>query len=159
NPTPLSMVKTMEGINRWFQLKTLGLEWVTGAVSFFGINLQVMSQSGHYFKTADFYKNFKTLSALKFGSKDEKEVFVQLLDTFTPLREDPSYEILKKAGHKLSGDNLGDLMYMFMRKPELMAEKALFLSILDNTMVVDGRLVNIREYVNNKYKGQRKTAS
>src|SRR5690606_25903932 len=30
NPTPLSMVKTMEGINRWFQLKTLGLEWVTG---------------------------------------------------------------------------------------------------------------------------------
>jgi hypothetical protein len=39
-----------------------------------------------------------------------------------------------------------------MRNPEQHIEKSVFLTLLQNTMVVDGKLVNIREYVKNKYK-------
>ena len=38
-----------------------------------------------------------------------------------------------------------------MRVPEQHVEKSIFKTLLDNTMVIDGKLVNIREYVKNKY--------
>src|SRR5690349_24374784 len=59
----------------------------------------------------------------------------------------------------LTRQNFGDMLFVFMRKPEQLIEKAAFLTLLENTMVVDGKLVNIREFVKAKHKDRFNSSS
>jgi transcriptional regulator with XRE-family HTH domain len=159
NPSAKSLVKVMDATNRAFQLKTLGFEIISGAVNAFGGNIQVATQAGNYFKAREVLKNEADLLANRFKSEDEREMFIQLINTFMPLKDDPSYDKLNKAGmSKLTRGNFSDMLMVFMRYPEQHIEKSLFKTLLDNTMVVDGKLVNIREYVKNKYKDRYSSA-
>lgn len=159
NPTPTSMIKTIDAANRAFQLKTLGFEFISGAVNWFGGNIQMATQAGNYFKAREFAANESKLILQRFSSEEEKDIFAQLVNTFMPLKDDPSYEIYKKAGMStLTRGNLSDTLFVFMRKPEQLMEKAVFLTLLENTMVVDGRIVNIREFVKSKYKNRYDTS-
>jgi len=160
NPTPTSLFKSMDAMNRAFQLKTLGFDIVSGAVNLFGSNIQIATQAGNYFKAREFAKNEAKLIAQKFKNEEEKEIFIQLINTFMPLKEDPAYKLYKEAGMTvLTRQNLGDILMTFMREGELLVEKAAFLSLLDNGMIIDGKIVNIREYVKSKYRGQRINSS
>lgn len=158
--SPTSMLKTMDAINRGFQMKTLGLEFISGAVNAFGGNIQALTQAGNYFNASEFLKNEAKLVGQKFKSQEEKDTFIALVNTFMPLKDDPAYEIYKEAGlTKLTRRNFGDDLMVFMRKPEQLIEKAVFLSLLENTMVIDGKIVNIKEFVKNKYKDRYDSAS
>lgn len=157
---PTSLVKSIEAANRAFQLKTLGFEFISGAVNMFGGNIQVATQAGNYFKAREFAKNELLLTTQKFANEDEKEMFAQLVNTFMPLKDDPTYEEYNKAGlSKLTRGSLSDTLMVFMRKPEQLIEKSIFLSLLQNTMVVDGKIVSIREYVKSKYKDRYKSGA
>ena len=82
-------------------------------------------------------------------------MFVQLLDKFMPLKDDPTYEKLRDAGmKKLTRTNFSDMLFIMFRQPEQLLEKAVFKAMLDNTMVEDGRIVNIRDFVRDKYKSE-----
>jgi hypothetical protein len=145
-----SMIKTMDAMNRGFQIKTLGLEFLSGAVNAFGTNIQMAAQAGEYFKAREFAKNEAKLLLQNVG---DREKFVQLLNTFLPLSEDPSYELFKKAGlTTLTQNNLGDMLMIFMKYPEQHAEKTTFFTLLENSIVVNGRIENITKYVKAKYK-------
>jgi hypothetical protein len=145
-----SMIKTMDAMNKGFQIKTLGLEFLSGAVNAFGTNIQMAAQAGEYFKARDFARNEAKLLLQDVG---DKEKFVQLLNTFLPISEDPSYEMFKKAGlTTLTQLNLGDMLMVFMRNPEQHAEKTTFFTLLENSIVVDGKIQNITKYVKAKYK-------
>ena len=149
-PTATSMIKTMDAMNRGFQIKTLGLEFLSGAVNAFGTNIQMAAQAGEYFKAREFAKNEAKLLLQDVG---DKEKFVQLLNTFLPISEDPSYKMFKKAGlTTLTQLNLGDMLMVFMRNPEQHAEKTTFFTLLENSIVVNGRIENITKYVKAKYK-------
>jgi hypothetical protein len=156
----ISMMKTIDAVNRGFQLKTLGLEIIPGVVNWFGTNIQLSAQAGNYFKGREILKNQAKLIGQEFESKDEEEMFVQLVNKFMPFKEDPSMELYKKAGMTtLTRGNLGDMLMFFMRKPEQALEKTVFMTMLDNTMIVDGNIVSIREYVKAKYEGKRFNSS
>ena len=158
NPTPTSLVKSIDAANRAFQLKTLGLEFISGAVNIFGGNIQVATQAGKYFNSREFLANEIKLVGNKFKNDEEREMFVQLIDKFMPLKDDPTYEKLKKAGMSvLTRRNFSDMLMVFMREPEQHLEKSIFLTLLQNTMVENGKIVNIREFVKNKYKDRYKT--
>jgi hypothetical protein len=155
NPDPKSLMKTMDTANRAFQLKTLGFEFISGAVNWFGNNVQLAAQAGNYFKIGEVFKNEGKLFGNRFKNDDEREMFIQLIDVFMPMKDDPNYENLKKAGlSELTRRNFSDMLMYFMREPEQHMEKTVFLTLLDNTMVENGKLVNIREFVNNKYKNR-----
>ena len=155
NPTATSLVKVMEALNTGFQQKALGLDLITGAIATFGANAQVVSQAGQYFKGKEFLANYGKVGSLKFNNNEEKDMFIQLLNTFMPMKDDPAYELYKDAGMStFTRANIGDFLMIAMRKPEQQMEKAIFLSLLDNSMVVDGRIVNIRKYVTAKYKNR-----
>lgn len=153
NPNPTSLHKTIDAANRGFQIKTLGLEFISGAVNMFGGNIQLATQAGNYFKAREVAVNEAKLTTLSFAGEEEKDIFAQLVNTFMPMKDDPAYEIFKEAGMTiLTKQNLGDILMVFMRKPEQLIEKSVFLTLLENTMVVDGRIVNIREFIKSKYK-------
>lgn len=153
-PTATSLIKTIDAANRGFQLKTLGFEFISGAVNAFGGNIQLATQAGNYFKAREVAKNeLKLTKGLIFREKDGK--LMELINTFMPLKDDPSYEEFKKAGmSKLTQSNIGDMLMVFMRVPEQVIEKSVFLTLLENTMIEDGRLVNINEFVKAKYKNR-----
>lgn len=158
--TATSLIKTIDAANRGFQLKTLGFEFISGAVNMFGGNIQIATQAGNYFKAREFAANELKLTTQKFDNQEDKETFIQLMNTFMPLKDDPSYEMYKKAGmSKFTQGNLSDTLMFFMRKPEILVEKSVFLSLLQNTMVEDGKIVSIREFVKNKYKDRYDSAS
>lgn len=151
----ISMVKTIDAANRAFQLKTLGFELISGMVNAFGGRMQIAAQAGNYFKSSEIDKNAGKLLANKFKNEDEREIFVQLMNKFMPMKDDPSYEELKKAGiSTFTRGSFSDFLMMFMRKPEQLLEKSVFLSLLDNMMIKDGKIVSIPEYVRSKYKGK-----
>jgi hypothetical protein len=153
NPSALSLVKSMDTLNRGFQLKTLGFEFISGAVNLFGSNIQLATQAGNYFKGREVAVNEGKLVGNRFKNDEEREMFVQLVDVFMPLKDDPSYEKMKASGMSvLTRQNFSDMLMYFMREPEHHVEKSVFLTLLDNSMIVDGRIVNIREFVKNKYK-------
>lgn len=159
NPSPTSLIKSIDAVNRAFQLKTLGFEFVSGAVNLFGLNIQMATQAGHYFTEKEFIKNEIKLLGNKFNGDEEREKFIQLIDTFMPLKEDPTYEKLKKAGmSKLTRTNFSDIIMWFMRNPELHAEKSVFATLLQNMMVENGKIVSITEYVKSKYKDRYNSA-
>lgn len=159
NPTSTSLVKAMDAANRWFQVKTLGLEFISGAVNSFGNNIQIATLAGNYFKAREVLANEGKLLGNKFKHDDEREMFIQLVNKFMPLKEDPTYEKLKEAGMTvLTRHNFSDMLMTFMRDPEEHFEKAVFLTLLQNTMVENGRIVSIREFVKNKYKDRNSSA-
>lgn len=159
-PSATSLFKSMDTLNRTFQLKTLGLDIVSGAVNLFGANIQVITQAGNYFTKWDYFKNFNGLIGSRFKDNDDRKMFLQLIDTFMPLKDDPTYDKLKEAGlSKITQQNFSDWLMVFMREPEQHVEKSIFLTLLDNSMIIDGKIVNIREFVKNKYKDRYNSAS
>jgi hypothetical protein len=154
-----SLVKTMDAANRAFQLKTLGLDPISGAVNAFGANIQISTQAGVYFKSREFLKNEFKLMGMRFNSEEEKQIFIQSVNAFMPMKDDPSYELLKKAGMTAAtrGD-AGDFLMFFMRFPEQLVEKSVFETLMENMMVDNGRIISIREFVKSKYKGRTQQA-
>jgi hypothetical protein len=150
--TPTSMVKLMDAANRGFQLKTLGLSLPVGIINWFGSNIQLATQSGNYFLAREVVKNEGVIFKNILSSNEETKTFAQLVNLFMPLADDPAYEEFKKAGmSKLTRGSASDFIMLFMRKPEQLVEKSIFLTLLENTMVENGKLVNIREFVKKKY--------
>ena len=154
-----SMVKTIDAANRGFQLKTLGFDFISGAVNWFGGNIQSFVQSGNYFTGRELVFNQAKLLGQKLTGTDKEEM-AELINTFMPLKDDPSYQLYKEAGmSKLTRQNLSDMLMVFMRKPEHLIEKTIFLSLLDNMMVENGKIISIPEFVKAKYKDRADSAS
>jgi len=160
NDNPASMIKTIDAANRAFQLKTLGFEFISGAVNWFGGNIQALTQAGHYFKGSEFTKNEAFLLSQTISSNEEKKMFRELVDVFMPMKDDPSYEMMKKAGMIVgTRRSFSDDLMVFMRMPEQLIEKTIFLSLLDNMMVENGKIIPIREFVKSKYKNRGDSAA
>lgn len=154
-----SLVKSMDAMNKGFQLKVLGLDPISGSVNAFGGNIQMATQAGNYFKAREFLKNEFKLSGMRFKSKEEQDIFRQSVELFMPMKDDPSYEMMKKAGMSIgTRGSASDFLFAFMRLPEQLLEKSVFETLLENMMVENGRIVSIREFVKSKYKGRSKSS-
>ena len=160
NPSATSLVKTMDAANRAFQIKTLGLEFVSGAVNAFGANIQIATQAGDYFKAREVLANETKLIGNRWRTDDERKMFEQLMDIFMPLKDDPTYEKLQKAGLSVATQhNVTDMLMFTMRQPELHIERSIFLTLLDNMMVENGKIISIRKFVKNKYSDRYSSAA
>jgi hypothetical protein len=158
--SPKSLIKTIDAVNRGFRMKALGLNLISGAVNIFGANIQVATQAGNYFKAREVAKNEKKLLSQSFDSDEDKKMFAELMNTFMPLKDDPATEEYKKAGmSKFTNVNLGDMLMVFFREPEILMEKSIFLTLLQNSMIENGKIVNIREFVKSKYKDRYSSGS
>jgi len=148
-----SLHKLMDSMNKYTQIKSLGLEFISGSVNYFGGNVQVLAQAGKYYDASEVVSYQAKLVGNKFKNDDDRKMFIQLIDKFMPLKDDPTYDKLQKAGmSKLTQQNISDLLFVFFRQPEQHLEKSIFMALMDNMMVENGKIVNIRDFVKNKYK-------
>ena len=151
HPDPISLTKTIDALNQWFRVKTLGLNFVSGAAVAFGSSMQVMEQAGEYFSAGEFRKSLVTVFRDRVSMAD-KELFSQLLETFLPMREDLIDKKLRTAGMTaMTNLDIKHKLMIVMSFPSTVVEQGIFISLLENSMIENGKIVNIRKFVNAKY--------
>lgn len=146
----ISAPKAMETFNRYFALKTLGVNIASSISNLFGGTANSYINAGKYITRKDLLVNQHRLISAKFMSGDG-EKFAGLLEYFVPFTEDLSREL----GRKMSFSNFkkylsSDTIMTLMRRADRSVQMVIAGAYFDNTTVIDGKLVNIREYVKEK---------
>lgn len=142
--------KVVQSANRWFQMKTLGLNLTTAASNFFGGTTNALINAGKFFNKQDFFKGQMIIASGKLWG--DNSIYAGLIDYFLPLTDDRTNEeadklSVNRAVRLLSSDHL----FYLMRLSDKMVQYPAFLAFADNTMVENGELVNIREWVKQKH--------
>lgn len=155
----ISGIKGLDAMNRFFVTKTLGLNVITAGSNLIGGSINSYINQGLYFDKKDVLEAEAQYMASKFHAlRDQK--MAGLLVYFHPYLEDKSMEEIRnlsvsKMVRWLSSDHL----FYLQRGSDNFVNRVIAMAFIKNTMVKDGKLMNIREYARkelgyeNKYKG------
>ncbi len=145
----ISFNRAVAGINRYFQLKTLGLSILAPMSNLLGGNFQSLINSGKYMTKTDHYTaQAFLLSKMAGASSEEVKKFMGMLDYFLPLTENYGRDIAKKLnGSKFNEDSVQDFLMFLMRNSEKNVQTVNFRAFMKNVIVEDGKLYNVREYL------------
>lgn len=146
----LSAIKTIQQTNKLTQLKALGLKLVVAIPNYFGANMQATINAGRFHTAKEFFKNELKVVASQFTGH-EGNMLKGLLDYFIPITEDLTKRGIKKniqnPLERLKYWNMSEVLMTGLSIPDKVIQYANALSILDNTIVENGKLVNIRDYL------------
>lgn len=143
----LSGVKLVETMNRYFVTKTLGLNVMTSFAQLFGGTLNVLINQGLYFNKKDMLDAETKYVSNKFWSSEEDKKVAGLLGYLHPFLEDRSDQQIRSLSvsdwvKHLSSDHL----FFLQRGSDSWVNSIVAMAMMKNTMVVDGKLVNMREF-------------
>jgi hypothetical protein len=142
----ISLNKSINWINNAFQLKALGLNPLSSLATLFGGTFQSTINAGKYFTKSEFIKN-EFLMASRMNGVDAKK-YVGALQYFLPLTENNNKLIAKDLSlSNFSEEALQEFLMKMMRSADQFVQTVNFFSFLDNTIIEDGKLVNVREYL------------
>ena len=157
----VSLNKSIDELNNIFQLNVLGLNILSSTSNLFGGTAQAIINAGTYFTKADYLSSELTMFLNKFNGTDKKKM-IGALNYFLPLTQNYNREIAKKLSlNILTQESIQDFLMVLMRESDFNVQTAIFYAFLKNTIVIDGEVVNAREYLRNqpeyeqKYRGTR----
>lgn len=145
----LGTKKVFKTLTQWTQMLGTGLKASVGVPNWFGNQFQAYINSGNFYRFREFQMNHGRV--LIPGMVRGK--VLGLLDLTVPLNEDVSTEERRKIAWKqspikwLTTWTFQDLMMVTSSFPERRLQYANALSMNENSMVVDGKIVNIRQYL------------
>jgi hypothetical protein len=143
----ISFNKVINNINNQFAVNALGLNLLSSASNYFGGNSQSIINSGKYFTKADYLRNQLWVLPGKMIGGDKKK-YIAALEYFLPLSENYNREVAKTLSlSNLTQERIQDFLMILMRKSDLNVQTTNFYSFLDNSIVLDGQVVNAREYL------------
>ena len=157
--TKLSIKKTLENSNKLTQALAVGLKFLVAIPNYFGVNFQAFINAGSMYRFREFQKNNAKITTGIGLSTEEKG----LLDLVVPLNdevtEEKRRELAKKQSYVkwLSTWTFTDVMMVTNSAPEKKLQFANAMSFNDNSMVVDGRIVNIRQHLRKQDRERYKT--
>lgn len=142
----LSGVKLVETMNRYFVTKTLATNVMTSFAQLFGGTLNVLINQGLYFNKKDIGDAEYKYVSNKFWSGEEDKKIAGLLGYLHPFLEDRSMEQIRGLSvsawvRHLSSDHL----FFMQRGSDNWVNSIVAIAMIQNTMVVDGKLVNMRD--------------
>jgi len=149
----ISLNKSITQLNNLFQIKTLGLNPLSALSNFLGGSFQSVINAGTYFTKSEFMSNEFLITSRMNGVNAEK--YLKLLEYFLPLTENNNQIIAKDLSRsRFSQESVQDFLMILMRESDQYVQTVNFFSYLDNTVVIDGRVENVREYLRktDKYK-------
>lgn len=155
----VSINKSINTLNNFFQLNALGLNILSATSNLFGGTAQSVINAGKYFTKEDYAASELMKIVNKFNGVDQKKV-IGAFEYFLPLTDNYNREFAKKLSlETLTQEGIQDMLMIMMRKTDWHVQTTNFLAFLKNTIVVDGKVVNAREYLRslpeyeNKYAG------
>jgi hypothetical protein len=142
----ISLNKTITQLNNVFQLKTLGLNPISALSNFLGGSFQSYINAGKFFTKADFIRN-EFMLAGKMNGVDSKK-YIGALQYFQPLTENYNSILAKELSvSKFSQEGIQDFLMILMRTGDQYVQSINFFSYLENSIVEDGKVFNVREYL------------
>lgn len=151
-----SVNKVLNQINNTYQINALGFNVLSALSNLFGGTAQSIINAGTYFTHEEFAATeyWMTLGKMTGNDKDKR---IAALEYFLPLTDNYNKEIAKTLSiSKLSQENIQEFLMILMRKSDLYVQSANFFSFLSNTIIIDGDVVNAREYLRKQPDYQKK---
>lgn len=152
----LSANKLIDTINSQFQLTTLGLNSLSAISNLFGGTANGIINAGKYFTKLDYIKTQMWMLTNKMQGTilgksslgDDPKKAIAALDYFLPFIESYNRDAAKKLSlNKFDEQQLQDFLMFMMRSGEHAIQTLNFFAFLKNAIVVDGKIVNVREYL------------
>lgn len=142
----LSGIKLIETMNRYYVTKTLGVNVMTSFAQIFGGTMNILINQGLYFNKADVGAAEYKYVSNKFWASEEDKKIAGLLGYLHPFLEDRSSQQIRSLSvsawvRHLSSDHL----FFMQRGSDNWVNSIVAIAMIQNTMVVDGKLVNMRE--------------
>lgn len=147
----IDYAKTLNTAVGAFSLKSLGLSPTSMFSNLFGGTVNQFINSGKHFTPQELKRAYFDILQAKFNT-DEGKKLVSLLNHFVPLTED----LAKHFGREMNKSQYlnwlsGDGLMILLRKSDNIIQMANSSVYFQNTMIENGKLVNIREFVRKKY--------
>ena len=143
----ISMNKSIDALNTNFQLQALGFSLSSSISNLFGGTTQSLINSGRYFTKTDFVKAEAKLLWNKLGGEDAKK-FIAAKDFFMPFTENYNRDLAKSLSmSRISQESIQDWLMILMRNSDRAVQAINFYAFLNNSIVVDNQVVNVREYL------------
>ena len=155
--------KSINSANNLVRLLALGGKYALGIANYFGTQLQTFIKSGEFYTFAEYEKNHSKVMFSNLGTLTTEEL--GMLDMFIPLNEDMTLverlniTEMEQYLKYLSTWSFTDVLMLTMQFPEKKLQFANGLSFLENTIVMNGELVNIRQYLQEQDRKNRKSLS
>ncbi len=154
----LSVNKIITSLNNFFQLNVLGLNVLSAGSNSFGGNSQSLINAGYYFRRRDYVAANLMAFQNRFDGTNKKKMLAAF-EYFLPLTENYNIRVAKNLSvNTLTQESLQDGLMILMRNSDWQVQTANFYAYLMNSIVQDGQVVNVREYLRslpeyeNKYK-------
>ena len=166
----VTLNKIVDNLNNTFSIATLGFNLGSSISNGLGGTFQSIINSGKYFTRNDFYAAEAQVIINKFSGED-KAKFFKAFEYFQPLTDNYNRDLAKrlstniiaegKTANKISSnfateEGFQDFLMWMMRSADRTVQGANFLAFLNNSVVIDGKVVNAREYLRSlpEYKGR-----
>ena len=146
----VSLNKSIDTLNRMFQTITMGLNLTSATSNLFGGTAQSIINSGKYFTPSDYLATEAWINSkmLGLGNTEYQKKTIGALEYFLPLTENYNREFAKKLSlNKLSQENIQDALFLMMRQSDKHVQTVNFFSFLKNSIVQNGEVVNVREFL------------
>jgi hypothetical protein len=143
----ITLNKLVDNLNTSFSFATLGLNIGSSLSNLFGGSAQSAINSGKYFTKKDFVSAEMQIFVNKFNGEN-KTKFIKALEYFMPLTDNYNREIAKKLStNVVTEEGFQDFIMSLMRNADRAVQTANFYAFLSNSVVVDERVLNAREYL------------
>lgn len=151
----ISGANVLDGTKRYFILKTLGFKLPTAVASAIGTTLQGHIEAGNFFTKTEYIESWTSILGGKFGQVfggQKDNVRVGLVDYLMPLsrgenNREKARQLTLAEIKKFSFPNFLMSLLNYSDRASVYANTDAYLR---NTMVEDGKFVNIREFVKNQ---------
>jgi hypothetical protein len=143
----VTLNKLVDNLNTSFSFATLGLNFASSLSNLFGGSAQAVINSGKYFTKKDFVAAEMQIFVNKFNGEN-KTKFIKALEYFMPLTDNYNREIAKKLSTNIiTEEGFQDFIMSLMRNADRAVQTANFYAFLSNSVVIDGKVLNAREYL------------
>jgi hypothetical protein len=155
----VSVKKSLNNANKLVQALAVGLKPLIAVANYFGVNFQTFINAGRFYNYGEYTKNnLKVTTGTGLTTIDKG-----LIDLIFPLNEDLTKEKRRQLAKEnsyikyLSTWTFSDVMMITNSWGERKLQLANALSFNENSMVVDGKIVNIRQYLQKQDSQAKKT--
>ena len=166
----VTLNKVVDNLNSSFSIATLGFNLGSSISNGLGGTFQSIINSGKYFTKNDFISAETQVIINKFSNED-KAKFFKAFEYFQPLTDNYNRDLANrlstniavegKLANKISSnfatdEGFQDFLMWMMRSADRTVQGANFLAFINNSVVIDGKVVNAREYLRSlpEYKGR-----
>jgi len=143
----ISVNKVLDQLNNQFQFTVLGFNPLSALSNYLGGNFQSAINAGKYYTKTEFEKEILWVTVNKMTSRTP-EKYLAALEYFLPLTENYNRELAKTLSlSKLSRESIQEFTMMLMRNGDWAVQTANFFAFLNNSIIENGQLINVREYL------------